>query len=183
METENTTATPESAVPVDKTNAIPENTGTTEEKPLEIHPEAPKPPRPRPIFKKTVPAPVESLEEKPAEPIVENNPEPATTPEPPKFPRPRPVMKRPVVSTEPTTTELPGSEKNNAPDAVQEIQNLKNSPQESIVNEPGSATITPAAEPSEVPVVPKPPRPRPIFKRPAASGPPADTPRDKPEAE
>ncbi|PSR55066.1 hypothetical protein AHMF7605_16930 [Adhaeribacter arboris] len=174
IETEKAAATPESPV---STNIPAEiQTKLTEEKSVETSPETPKPPRPRPVFKRPAPTNVtETPETKAVETKTEVNPEPTSTPEAPKFPRPRPVMKRPLPPAEPTVTESSIANVTNVQSSGPEIQNLENSKQEALLNEPSAATTTPLSESSEVPVAPKTPRPRPIFKRPTQSDSPENT--------
>ncbi|QMU30738.1 hypothetical protein [Adhaeribacter radiodurans] len=166
--------------------AIPENrpVDSATEKPIEITPEPVKPPRPRPIFKRPGAAsPEQNAAEATPEPTAENNPELMPEPEKPKFPRPRPIIERPTTSTKSSETESLTEKVPDTLNTEQEINNLENKGQQQPVNESDSAAIIPAPESTEVPIVSKPPRPRPIFKRPAPSGPSTETPLGKPETE
>ncbi|MDQ4139786.1 MAG: hypothetical protein M3142_04610, partial [Bacteroidota bacterium] len=145
-------------------NASAENETVPEDKPA-VAPEtaspstdAAKPPRPRPVFKKpatseTKAAEANTTSEAPTEASTtslpeHSNPEPDATPKPP---RPRPVFKRPTPAT-PAETEKTAA----LPESSVPIENPADS-RENIIEEE-SADVTPAG--------PKPPRPRPIFKRP-----------------
>ncbi len=161
------------------TNPLPEHSNPN---PAEM----PKSPRPRPVFKR--PAPVSSTETEKitalpeipdAELKVESKsatiPEAPTT-ETPKFPRPRPVIKRPAEPSTAPSTPIVNPE--------QKIVNPASTIQAQVVKEERSiAEDAPTPEVSTNPLAPKPPRPRPVFKRPAKPELPDDTVTNDPEKE
>ncbi|QNF32098.1 hypothetical protein HUW51_04900 [Adhaeribacter swui] len=161
-------AEPEGLVENNSTEVQPEKT-------TELSPEPVKPPRPRPIFKRPgTTAPAQNAAEPTPEPSVDNTAESALVPDTPKFPRPRPVMKRPVASPESPTPEPAPESLPEARQPDQEVKNLKKDAPEPADTEAGSL-VTPAEDVPEVPVPPKTPRPRPIFKRPTKPDAPENT--------
>ncbi len=157
----------------------------TEEAPGNNTPESAKPPRPRPVFKRPA---GENLKQEPEkrleEPKAETNPEIILAAEAPKLPRLRPIIKRPAASTESPVPELPAV---NVPVPVHSRPvgaDPENKSQEQTLNPtmPEEA-ITPIAEIKAESLVPKTPRPRPVFKRPAKPESPTNAPEDNPAAE
>ena len=134
--------------------AIPEQAATAE-----ASGEMPKPARPRPVIKRpaALQKPPEGEEqpalEQPAEGIA---PASETASEAPKPPRPRPVIKRPSALQKPVEEQQSGSGIEAGPAAAETAPTGIESP------------VQPADEGA-----PKPPRPRPVMKRPAALSKPA----------
>jgi hypothetical protein len=179
----------------EKTAIIPENAAATisqpesaAEKPKEgeVAADGIKPPRPRPIFKRTATASdAPEPEKKPEEIHPENAAEPAPIADKPTFPRPRPVIKRPVANTESKALETPVVNLSEIENAAPISTELENKSQEQPLNVTLPATdVTPdSGEIKAEPVASKTPRPRPIFKKPAKSEPNAEVPENKPDAE
>ncbi len=129
--------------------------------------EPPKPPRPRPVFRKPVaptdnPGPPATAEpEVPSTKTTGTETPSGPTPTEAKPARPRPVFKRPAPANT-TGGELPGEQEVKAPEAtITPVRTAEIQPE----NEVPGTKIMPETT-TEIPA-PRPPRPRPVFKRPA----------------